>query len=107
MTQIKADKDKTLLLIFLKPYICFNLRHLRMTLFSFPPSLVGRPSDQPRDDAAVVDDLDRAALGGEELVAGVDAEAVVDRGGEVLGAVRVVGGPLGAAVGAADHDPAP
>src|SRR5205085_1286574 len=53
-------------------------------------------SQQGVDHLAVVDDLDRPALGRVELLLGVDAEQVVDRGVKVLGTVGRVSGPLGA-----------
>ena len=43
--------------------------------------------------------FDRPAFGSDELVLGVDAQQVADRRGQVFGAVRVVGRPLGAGVG--------
>src|SRR5437016_13586326 len=58
---------------------------------------------QLADHAPVAaDDRHGTALGGVELFGDVDAEAVVDGGREVFGAVRVAGGPFGAGIGGAD-----
>ena len=59
-------------------------------------------SHQFGDRAAVVDDFHRPAFGRVELVVRVDAQAVVDRGGEILGAGGVAGRPLAVLVRLAD-----
>src|SRR5262245_15841455 len=57
------------------------------------------------DGLAVVEQLPGAAAEVEELLLGVDAQGVVDRAEDVLGADRPAAGALAAAVGLADHLP--
>src|SRR5260370_12867535 len=59
-------------------------------------------SQQRVDDAAVVDDLHRPALRGEELLLGVDAEQVADGRTQVFRPERFAAGALGTGVGLAD-----
>src|SRR5690606_29823719 len=70
------------------------------------PASRNRSGEHRRDDLAAIDDLDRPVARSHQLLVGLDAQTVINGGGPVFDAQRIVFGLAGGRVRRAVYDPA-